>query len=77
LKFAAAVTPDNPQLGALADALAKSSGKDHVIVQIRPAAADGSIAYRLVAEEGVLRLVGQAGQLVGGAAGGPPQGFGN
>jgi hypothetical protein len=77
LKFAAAMTPESPFLGELADGLSKRSGKDHVILQIHPAGADGSIAYRLTAEEGVLKLIGQAGQLALGATRGLPQGFGN
>jgi hypothetical protein len=78
LKFAAAVTPDNPTLGALAEELSKSSGKDSVIVQIQPAGADGSVVYRVTAQEGVLKLLGQAGQMAGGAgAAGPPPRFGN
>lgn len=75
LKFVASATPDNDAVSQLADELAKSAGKDHLTVQIRPVADDGSIAYRLSVEEGVLKLIGQASQLAGQGGGAPPQGF--
>lgn len=69
LKFASSVSP-NPMVGTMADELAKTEGKDHIIVALRPADPDGAIGYRVTAEEGVLKLLGQAGKLAGGRGAG-------
>ena len=50
-------------LEALAAEVAKSEGKDHVRVTAHPIR--NGMLYRLLAEEGVLKLLGQAGKLTG------------
>lgn len=83
LTFASTVSP-NPMVAMMAEELSKSEGKDHVVVALKPLGTEGAVAYRLSAEEGVLKLIGQAGQMAGaagggfpGGPGGPPPGFQN
>jgi len=73
LKFASNTSGD-PMVGMMADELATTPDKDRLIVAIRPQEG-GSVAYRVTAEEGVLKLLGKAGQIAqgaGGLPGGPP-----
>ena len=58
LKFAATVSP-NPRVSEMANELAQSAGKDHVVVAVRPVGTDGAVTYRVTAEEGILKLLGE------------------
>lgn len=64
-KFVDSVEP-NPMASMLADELAKTMGKDHVSLVVRPI--ENGAIYRLQAEEGVLKAIGQGFRL--GMAGG-------
>jgi len=66
LSFASQTDP-NPMLALMAQQLAKSNGADHVTVTLKPAKM--GVTYHLVAEEGVLQLIGQASRMAGGGAG--------
>lgn len=73
LKFASNMSGD-PMVGMMADELGTTPDKDRLIVAIRPQEG-GAVAYRITAEEGVLKLLGKAGQIAqgaGGLPGGPP-----
>lgn len=67
LKFAAAVSPDKPALSIMAGELAKTPEKDHILITAK--AAPGGVLYRYTAEEGVLKLIGQASKMAAGGAG--------
>lgn len=66
LKFAAAVKQD-PLISMMADEIAKSEGKDRLTLTGR-ADKDG-LVYRLEAQEGVLKLLGQASKRAAGGIG--------
>ena len=70
-EFAAAVQneEDGATVKGLAEELAKSEGKDHVSLVILPI--EGGITIRLEAEEGVLRLLANAGKMATAAGGFP------
>jgi hypothetical protein len=72
-QFAAAMQEDDEhrkQVAAMADELAKSNGKDKVSLVVTPEKT--SMTIRLEAQEGVLRLLANAGKMVTGAGGGFP-----
>ena len=69
MKFVATVTP-NARVSAMAAQLAESAGKDHVVIAVRPVGMDGSVTYRVTAEEGILKLLGEVNKQVGPGAGG-------
>ena len=71
-KFAAA-KGDEPQVAALAEALAESEGEDHVTLTVTQITNGQRV--RLVLEEGVLKLVGQAGKMSQEPAGAGAGGF--
>lgn len=62
LKFADSIEP-NPVVSALAETLAGAEGKDHI--RVRTVAVENGGMYRLLLEEGVLKAIGQATQMVG------------
>jgi hypothetical protein len=66
-KFAAAVEP-NPMVEMLAEELAKAGGKDRILITARTV--PQGVAYRIEAEEAVLKLIGQVGRLAGAGLGG-------
>ncbi len=61
LKFAQSVEA-NPMVDALVQIVASADGKDHI--RIRTAVEGDSVLYRFELEAGVLKLLGQAGQMV-------------
>jgi hypothetical protein len=60
LKFAQSVEA-NPVVDGLAEILAQSNGKDHILIRTMPIP-DG-ITYRFLLEEGVLRVIAQGIQM--------------
>ena len=58
LDFVSVFTPDNGDLAALLTELAKTPGKDHVHLQLKPQ--QNGISYRLELQEGVLKAMGLA-----------------
>jgi hypothetical protein len=62
-QFASAMSEeDSPGVKAMAEQLAKSNGKDHVTLVMKPE--KDAFMIRLEAEEGVLRLLANAGKLI-------------
>jgi hypothetical protein len=62
LSFAQTVEP-NPMVEAVVQMLSGVEGKDHL--RVRTSVTDAGIRYRIELEEGVLKILGQAGQMVG------------
>jgi hypothetical protein len=71
-KFAAALQEEGDSVKKMAEELAKSEGKDHVTLVVKPD--KGAVTIRLEAEEGVLRLLANAGKMATQAGGGLPVG---
>jgi hypothetical protein len=71
-KFAAS-KGDEPQVAAMAEALAESDGEDHVTLTVVPVTNGQRV--RLLLEEGVLKLIGQAGKMSQAQAAGAGGGF--
>ena len=63
LQFAASVD-DNPQVAALAAASEKAEGNDHIIVTTKQI--ERGLSYRLVIEEGILKIIGEAAKAASG-----------
>ncbi|HEV3137371.1 MAG TPA: hypothetical protein VGZ26_05695, partial [Pirellulales bacterium] len=68
-QFAAAMQ-DRPEVTMMAEELAKSKGKDHVRIVVTPQ--PNAVTFSINAEEGVIRLLAQAGRAA--TAGGLPGG---
>ena len=62
VRFASSVE-DNPVLELIAGSLEESGGTDHV--ELKGAAIENGVRYRLTIEEGVLKAIGQAAKLSG------------
>ncbi len=60
MKFAESVE-ENPMISGMAEILAQSNGKDHVLIRTLPI--DDGMTYRFLLEEGVLRAIGQGVQM--------------
>ena len=67
LEFAAALE-ENPMVSMMAAELEKSKGQDHITITAQ--AAGTSLTYRVEAETGVLKVLGTASRMAGGAGGG-------
>jgi hypothetical protein len=67
LDFAAAID-GRPEIAALITLLDRAPGKDHVVVTAEPI--ERGATYRIVVEEGILQVLGQAAKMSGGAPGG-------
>ena len=66
MKFAAAME-ENPMAQMLAAELEKVEGQDHLLITAEPI--QNGITYRIMAEEGVLKVLGQASRMSGAQAG--------
>ncbi len=71
LKFAKSVEA-NPMVDALIQIVGDAQGSDHL--RLRTAVNENTVLYRLELEEGILRILGQAGQMVIGGGFSPPRG---
>lgn len=69
LKFVDSVEP-NPIAGMMAEELNKSTGKDHLSLTVRAMPDKNAVGYRLLLEEGVLRLIASGAKFAGAGQGG-------
>ncbi|MHB1034437.1 MAG: hypothetical protein ACYC35_07875 [Pirellulales bacterium] len=60
-KFAGTIGEADPMIAMLSGSLAKAEGKDHITLTAK--AAPNGVTYRLEAEEGIIKLIGQAGKM--------------